>query len=184
MKYLINIICISLLLLSACKNDTSNKSEDKKEDATSDSKATNNNASAENTLSQNPNQKFMPLVTLEMIQNIQTKATQLDITFPGKPMSVSQSNKQSILQSVTFYTKMPAPDPIPCPSIGRIFYAAEGESLYDVEVYFTQGCTYCVFIEGNEPIGACLMSPQGVNFFNQIINQGKEMSNQVKQPKQ
>ena len=184
MKYLVKIICISLILFSACKSDPNTNTTDKTEKASTDANAATANPEQNTTNNQNPNQKFMPYVTIEMIQRIQNEATQLDITFPGKPMSVSQSNKQSILQSVTFFTKAPAPDPIPCPSIGRIFYAAEGESLYDVEVYFSQGCTYCVFIENNETIGACLMSPQGVNFFNQIINQGKQMTNQAKQGKQ
>ena len=119
-----------------------------------------------------------------MIQRIQNEGTQLDIVFPGKPMSVSQSNKQSILQSVSFFSKAPAPDPIPCNSMGRIFYAADGENLYDIEVYFEQNCTYFVFLENDKRIGACLMSPQGVNFFNQIVGQGKQMTKQAEQIRQ
>ncbi|MEL6987656.1 MAG: hypothetical protein AAGK97_07465, partial [Bacteroidota bacterium] len=85
---------------------------------------------------------------------------------------------QSILQSISFYSKLPAPDPIPCSSIGRIFYVADGEPLYDVEVYFTQGCTYFTFIENNKIIAGCAMSPQGANTFNQFISQGKKMTQQ------
>ena len=179
MKKILSLLILCGILFYSCKND----SAEQKTTTPPTPKETPSKGTPTG-ITTNPNQKFLPEVTINMIQRIQNEATQLDIVFPGKPMSVSQSNKQSILQSVSFFSKVPAPDPIPCDPIGRIFYAADGENLYDVEVYFAQNCTYCVFIEDNKTIGACLMSPQGVNFFNQIVGQGKKMTDQVKQARQ
>lgn len=163
-KNIILIICIGILFV-ACKSD---------KDKTEQNNPTESAKTSEPIAQSIPEPtEFLTPTDFTLLDKIKESATQLDIIFPGQPMSVSQNDKTSIVQSLSFYTKKPVPLPLGCPAMGRIFYVADGEPLAEVDVHFKNGCTYLIFMENEKPIHGGLMSPAGGNFFNQILAQGK-----------
>jgi len=95
----------------------------------------------------------------------------VDILFFDSPVSMGQDDYAGIQSTLTFITKQiakPAPD---CKPLGRISYMIKGEIIAEADFYCSEGCTYMLFMEDNKPKYANVLSPNGIQFFQNILLQ-------------
>lgn len=116
----------------------------------------------------------LPSITLEEMENLNTKCDFIDYTFydPRLPMSISLNELPSIRLTYGHVSQTtPTPTAPTCKPTGRIFYQSQGDYILEAEFYFSDGCTYFVFFKDGKPTYANDMSPAGKKFFSNNITQ-------------
>ncbi|MCF8236868.1 MAG: hypothetical protein K9I85_01820 [Saprospiraceae bacterium] len=111
-----------------------------------------------------PNGSFLA-TPQQWLDSIANKVTQIDYVFFNLPISLALTDPPAIRSA---FAQMDAQHPVPlswdCPSIARIFYVANGETVGISELYFSQGCTYLRFYEGNTMTTAVRLNEMGIKF--------------------
>ncbi|MDF1698001.1 MAG: hypothetical protein P1U56_19295 [Saprospiraceae bacterium] len=109
-----------------------------------------------------------------------TQATYIDYIFYDLPFSISQDDQPSIHSNL----KLIALEQLGsiqegCKPIGREFFHINGEIAYEAEIYFQEGCYGYVFFENNKPAYANKISPSGMKFYSNIIQQAAQIQNKA-----
>lgn len=120
---------------------------------------------------QPPSYPSIPMATVQMLFE---KCDYIDYLFYYTNFSVSQKTKADIQQAITHIAAEPPVIRFDCKPIGRVFYQAEGESLLEADLYFDENCIYFLFMEDGKPAYANRMMPNGIAFFNQIMQHAKQ----------
>lgn len=112
----------------------------------------------------------------EMINKMLAEVDYIDYIWHDLPFSLSQEEKEGINTNISFISSEAVPVLSPeCKPIGRKFYNIKGETIATADVYFSPGCYYYVFLDGEKPIYANKITAQGINFYTQIIeNQARK----------
>ncbi|MCB9284834.1 MAG: hypothetical protein H6563_12225 [Lewinellaceae bacterium] len=113
----------------------------------------------------------LPGVPMEILQNLWENCDGVDYVYYDLPISMSLDNQPSIRNALSQVAKQPAPMQPQCKPIGRIFFMIKGENVVVAELYFSKGCTYFIFLENEKPTYSNYMTPQGVEYFNNIFRQ-------------
>jgi hypothetical protein len=123
-----------------------------------------------------------PQLSREELTRLFNTATQVDIIFFNHPVSVNQDNPASVRNTVKYISPDAPANPVSsrCKALGRMSWQADGEIIYEADVYIEEGCMYLLFMRDNKPIAAHALAREGFEFFNTILNQ----VNQVKQQMQ
>ena len=121
----------------------------------------------------------LPGVPMEVVKNLWEHCDYVDYLFYNLPISMSLNNQPSIRNALSHIASDAAPTPPQCKSIGRIFYQIKGENVQMAEIYFTPGCTYFVFLKDDKPAYANYMTPEGVDYLNNIFKQSGIKPEQV-----
>ncbi len=95
----------------------------------------------------------------------------VDIMFFDSPVSMSQNDNAGIQSTLTFITRQVAKPNPECKPMGRISYMIKGDIIAEGDFYCTDGCTYIIFMEDTKPKYANVLSTNGVQFFQNIIEQ-------------
>ncbi len=123
---------------------------------------------------------LIPGITEEIMLKLINECTYIDYIFRELPFSLSQNEPPSIKQNILFidFEKPLGRIPKNCKPDGRKFFQIKGEIVYDADVYLLNGCTFYVFVDkANKPIFANYITKEGVNFYNNIIQQAQGMTN-------
>lgn len=116
----------------------------------------------------------VPPITNDMINKMINEVDYIDYIFHNLPISVSQDEKASINSNIVFIKNEAVKSiPLDCKPIGRKFYNIKGETYLTADIYFGKGCAVYVFLEGEKPIYANAITEQGITFYNQILEAGK-----------
>ncbi|MCB0644498.1 MAG: hypothetical protein KDC44_22795 [Phaeodactylibacter sp.] len=115
----------------------------------------------------------LPIVTLEYLWK---SCDFVDYVFYELPVSMSLDNKKTIQYVLSHIAEDPAPLRPECKSIGRIFYQVEGENVLEADMYFSEGCTYLVFLEDGKAKYANYMTKDGVDYLNNNFQQVNKMT--------
>jgi hypothetical protein len=117
-------------------------------------------------------QSAIPGVPADVIQKLLDECTYIDYIFHTLPFSLSQNEDPSIDQNILFtdFNRPIGKIPAGCKPIARKFFKIGGEFAYDVDVYFTNGCQFYVFVKDNKPLYANYMTQEGINFYNKMIS--------------
>lgn len=160
MKISTLLMAIALLMvMGACQNDASPGSTAQNQKTTRDS------------AEQLPaGEQLHPSVPLDTLMMLFQQCDYVDYVFYYTNFSVNQSNKGDIQQSLRYISEKPASIRKACKPQGRIFFQVEGENRLEADFYFQPGCTYYVFLEDNQPVYANELTPEGVNFYNNIFS--------------
>ncbi len=116
----------------------------------------------------------VPGIPTDVMVQLLNQCTYIDYIFKDLPFSVSQNEDPSIDQNIRFIDSSKPVGHLPqnCTPIARKFFQINGEIVYDVDVYFSNNCTFYVFVDKqNKPIYANYMTPAGIEFYNNIIKQ-------------
>ena len=98
----------------------------------------------------------------------------MDFLFYHMNVSVSQSDKASISQTVDFFASQPRAATMNCPAIGRISFQSGGKIIREADIHFLgTGCGYFSIIENKIPVGTNLISEAGLKFFETLITNYK-----------
>lgn len=115
-------------------------------------------------------QATLPKLPEPYRQELLNLATSVDIIFYSLPVSMSQDDRHSISKTINFALDKSAGQLDPtCKSIGRISLLSAGETMQDIELYFSPRCRYFVYLEDGKPKYANQISPGGFNFLNNIL---------------
>ncbi|HNR08084.1 MAG TPA: hypothetical protein PKM27_12260 [Saprospiraceae bacterium] len=116
----------------------------------------------------------MAYLNLQQIMALSEQADFVDFLFFNMDVSVSQSDKASISQTVNFFDNQAKPEGMNCPAIGRISFQSGGKIIREADIHFLgTGCGYFTIIENKKPVGTNLISEPGLKFFETLVTNYK-----------
>lgn len=157
------LVAIPLLVgLAACQNPEKQNHE----------RAAEPETSAPSTAAQ----PTLPSIPLETVEYLWANCDYVDYVFYDLPISMSLDNQRSVQYVLQHISDAPAPLLPECKPIGRIFYQVKGENALMADLYFSQGCTYFVFLENDKPKYANYMTEKGVAYLNDNFKQAQKLN--------
>lgn len=105
-------------------------------------------------------------------QNLLEKCDYIDYTFYNFDFSMSQSEPGAIQANLALLSEEVQPNiPAECKPIGRKYYHINGEIVMEAELYFGENCLFYIYKDDNTTLFGNKLSGQGVNFYNNVIQQ-------------
>jgi hypothetical protein len=118
----------------------------------------------------------LPPLTLDMMKKMIAEVDYIDYIMYDLPFSVSQDTKEDINSNIMFISNIPVGDvSSACKPIGRKFYNIKGETYLTADIYFSNGCAFYIFLEGEQPKYSAKFTKEGYNFYTQIVAQGDKI---------
>jgi hypothetical protein len=162
MKYISSLLILVILVLS-CQSSGDQKKSKQPSDQAQRSEA------------------IYPTLPVELHKRLYDQVDYLDYIFHDLPFSMSQSEKPSVQTNIAYIGQGKVMGiPQGCKPVARQFYQIQGEIIFEADVYFSEGCQFYIFYENGQAKYANAMSENGIAFFNKIISQAIEASNQVR----
>ncbi|MBR9920792.1 MAG: hypothetical protein GYB31_08130 [Bacteroidetes bacterium] len=121
----------------------------------------------------------MESLPVSKLEEVFANADYADFIFYQPSFSMSQDEKASIQQVLALIAAQPATLNPNCKPRGRVFYQKQGVDILVADIYLGDGCNYFVFLENEKPVYANKMIPQGVQYFNNNIQQVLQMQQQA-----
>ena len=118
---------------------------------------------------------------VSILQHAYANADFADYIFYRPSFSMNQDELGSIQQVLSTIASAPATLNPSCQPRGRVFFQQSGEDILVADIYVGEGCNYWVFVDGDKRTYGNLMTPQGVQYFTNNINQVLEMQRQAGQ---
>ncbi len=115
---------------------------------------------------------YLPSITMVELTGLWNTCNQMDYIFYDLPISSSVNDSQSAQAHLRHISDTPVSmrEKNRCTKpIGRLFFKSDGEDLIEADAYFGGGCAFFVFLKKGKATYSNLMTPEGVNHFNQII---------------
>ncbi|MBK9015342.1 MAG: hypothetical protein IPM82_15495 [Saprospiraceae bacterium] len=123
----------------------------------------------------------LPSVPLDLLEKIWSEGTQVDYIFYNHPFTMSLTDKPSIQLAIRHVAETPAPLKPECKATGRVSYQIKGDIVLEGDFYFSTGCTYFVFEKNRVKTNANYMTDEGIQYFNNQIQQAIKMQQQMQQ---
>ncbi len=123
----------------------------------------------------------LPSVPLALLQDIARRGSQIDYIFYNYPFTMSISELSSIQGALRYISEAPAPLNPACKPTGRVSYQIAGNIVLEGDFYFSPGCTYFVFEENRQKKYSNLMTPEGITYFNNQIEQALKIHQNAQQ---
>ncbi|MFZ2900946.1 MAG: hypothetical protein WA004_20100 [Saprospiraceae bacterium] len=127
-----------------------------------------------------PASATLPSIPKEKLEFLWNNCDNIDYVFYELPISMNVDNPDAIKNALTHVASEPAPMLPQCKAIGRVFYLVKGENVVIADMYFSEGCTYYVFLENDKPVYANYLTPQAVQYFNSVFSQSGVRPEQLK----
>ena len=109
---------------------------------------------------------MLPSIDLSMLENLWANCDFVDYVYYELPISASLDNQSSIRSSIQHIAEQPAAKINGCKAIGRVFYQVEGENILQGDIYFSQGCTYFLWLDSKgKYFAGNLMMDSALKFF-------------------
>lgn len=108
----------------------------------------------------------------EIKERLFAECDAIDYTFYNFNFSMSQSDPSAVRGNLSLLSDEVQPNiPAECKPIGRKYYHIDGEIVAEAELYFSENCLFYIYKNDNTTLYGNKLSPQGVNFYNNIIQQ-------------
>lgn len=119
-----------------------------------------------------------PLIPSDVLINLFENCTYIDFIFATLPFSISQGDKPSIQQTIANIAHVqPATIDLTCPYFAEQIFQIDGEIVLDAKIFFQQNCVYYLFYKDAELLYSASFNDAGIRFYNNIIAQAKQTSN-------
>ncbi len=119
----------------------------------------------------------LPPITKEIMQKMLAEVDYIDYIMYDLPFSISQDTKADINSNILFISNSPIGNvPVNCKPIGRKFYNIRGETFLAADIYFSNGCAFYIFLDGEKPIYSAIFTKEGYNFYTQIAAEGAKVN--------
>jgi hypothetical protein len=103
----------------------------------------------------------------------------IDYIFFDLPFSLSQDEKESIIQNMNFISREGVSNiPAGCKPMARKFFKVKGTIVWEAEVYMSDQCKHFIFYKDNKAVYANKMAQSGINFYNNLIDQAAKIGQQ------
>ena len=119
------------------------------------------------------NEESKPGISTQDIEKLAAEATNMDILFYNLNISLSQNDKNSLVQTAHFFAPVAKPTTMNCPSIGRIMMQNSGNIMLEADIHYSNTCQYFTILKNKVVIGTNAMTKEGVYFINQILSNYK-----------
>ena len=170
-------ICVLLMAGSSCKEtseqttETTQSTEQQQPPATSGHVQLGDNLSS--TTPAATSSSGLGSIQIEAMRDLWENCDGLDIIFYETNFSLSQTEKAAIQNTLGYFGPMQVVHNPDCKPVGRITFLVKGDIRQEADIYIAEGCQYFIWFKDNKPAYINPMSPQGVNFFEQIMKKGK-----------
>lgn len=157
MKNLLALVFVMIVFSISCQNPKSDN-------------ASKTNAKTASPAPAKVVREFDPLPN-DILMRLWNECTLIDYIFHTLPFSMNQGEQASIRTNLTYVDQNVQPNiPAACKgkAIARQFYQIEGEIIYEADVYYSEGCQFYVFYDGDKKY-ANKMSADGIAFFQTMI---------------
>lgn len=111
-----------------------------------------------------------PSLPPERLQNLLQVCDYIDFVFFNTNFSMNQGERSSIEGTIRHIAAQVPDIKAECKPIGHLFFQSEGQILLEADLYFTPGCVYYTFFENGKPAYANELTPEGVQFYNNIFS--------------
>ncbi len=163
MRHLLSILSI-MLILASCNTTTTDK------------KVNKDNANSEITSKSG----VLPMLPVEVVEDIIMNADYLDILFEELDFSMSQDKNRAIrifLQNIDYKTPLKEFNK-DCKPLASVLISKNSNTIIEADVYHWDGCYYFIFLDENrKPKYANNMSEIGIRFFQNLKERNFETSN-------
>ena len=123
----------------------------------------------------------LPGIPFEIRNKLRNEVTFVDYTWFNLPISISQGVEDGVKTNVEFISEeVPSIIPSTCKPVAHKYFSINGEIYMDIDVYFSNGCFFYLFLENNKPKYANLITEQGINFYTQITGQSSGVAKKIK----
>jgi len=109
------------------------------------------------------------------MQDLWQNCNALDIIFYETNFSLSQDDQNAIRGTLGFFSPDPVQRDPNCKPMGRLTFLVDGNIRQEADIYLSETCKYFVWFRNNTPVCINGMTTQGATFFNQILQQGRDM---------
>ena len=114
----------------------------------------------------------IPSIPKEIMIKLYNECDYTDYIFHDLPFSMSQDEPGSIRANLNYISVQPLGQiPDGCKAMGRQFFHINGEIVHEANVYYNENCKFYVFVDGEKPLYANMMSTDGIQFFDTMIDQ-------------
>ena len=156
MKRVIYVVLIGLFI-TACQN-SGNKETDIKQ--------------ANEPVIQKSPYDGLESMPFDQIKFMHSNCDQIDYIFNELPISMALSDKSAVQNNITFISPEPVVSPdLNCKPLGRQLFYSKGELYIEADLFFDDQCKFLVFLEDQKPKYTCKLTQQGINFYNNIMQQ-------------
>lgn len=116
-----------------------------------------------------PPVNYYPTISLQALDSMRLITTTIDFIFHNLPVSASITDSLAIRSIYSHYT---VNDPQivnhGCKSVGRASYVAKGNLLYFGDIFYSEKCSFVLFIRDDKPAFAVKLNQGGLNFLHQL----------------
>jgi len=158
-KY-ITLFMVALLAIQCTNSTTTTQETSNPTESTSTTDATPTPAPSNVVLD------TFPSIQIEKLQHLWENCDYIDYVFYEMSFSMSMEEKQTVQYILSQIAADPAPKKPECKPIGRIFFQVKGENYLEADLFFSNGCTYYLFLEDGKPKYGNYMTPLGVQYLN------------------
>ncbi len=117
----------------------------------------------------------IPSIPKEIMIKLYQECDYTDYIFFDLPFSMSQDEQGSIRANLNYISIQPLGQiPPNCKAMGRQFFHINGEIVHEANVYYSDNCKFYVFVDGETPLYANMMSDEGITFFDSMIKQAMD----------
>ncbi|HRI00528.1 MAG TPA: hypothetical protein PK006_05705 [Saprospiraceae bacterium] len=143
-------------------------------------KESGKNGSNSNTLAN------LPIFPAETITELNKTVTSIDLISLKKEVNVSMSfdNPQAVQYVLSFADDEKGLVTGGCPPEGRIVFIVNGNNTYDAEIYYQNGCSAMVWLQGGKRVGSNKISNEGIDFFKNFLRPRTALPDSLKTQQQ
>ena len=118
-------------------------------------------------------EQLYPSVSGEIIKHLWDNCTGVDYILYDLNFSMNRTAQNDVRNSLIHIGNKPALIQKNCKPIGRVMFKDDDGIKLEADLYFSNNCTYFVFMENNKPVQANYMSDEGFKFFKNVFERTK-----------
>ena len=117
------------------------------------------------TIVQPETKELLPLMSREFLMELVEKCDHIDIIYYNSPVSISQTNKQTIMATLRALEAKPISLNDACQPEGRVIYSSQGEIMIEANLFLKPPCQYLLFYDGDQLVCGNAITSEGIQFF-------------------
>lgn len=156
MKHFLFLLLPILLVVSSCKNST-----------------TETDTTNSNTKTATSTKAMLPPISREEIIQLYESVDHIDYIFFDWNFSMNQSDENAVKAAVTFISNEgPKAVPADCKAIGHLVFISKGEFIKEADLFFAENCYFYAFTnEQGRQTHFNAMTDQGIGFYQKMFAQ-------------
>lgn len=116
-----------------------------------------------------PPVSYYPTISAQSLDSIRQLTTNIDFIFHDLPVSASITDSLAIRSIYSHYTvNEPQIVQHGCKSVGRASYVSRGNLMYFGDIFYSEKCSFVLFIKDEKPAFAVKLNQGGLNFLHQL----------------